>query len=520
VDCSAGGKISPRLTGARTAVIVKGNCVENLIIQFDDISITTDGVTPASITAADASQATVLVDGARRILIDGGAATISIRGGVFGLSATRGAAVDIKNCVATNNSNTGLIVGSASSLTVDNCQVSANGNGVFAVNTSSLVVTNGTVSGNTGVGIGVLRNSYVRVGQDAGGTATVRPVTISGNGSNGIVVSEASAATIVGGVIEASGSTNLFVGRASSAQIGVGSNNLQAGVTVQNGARDGIFVEGGYATIVLSTISGNALRGVAVSNAGAARIGILNDSSTYRGNLITANGASGVHVSWSGSAYIGGNTIRGNGTSTSTNLGRFGVNVHHASATLVGGNVIDNNAETGVFASAAHVFIGDAGFGLPTSNVISTNGIGVSPTNTGGIFAFENAVIRVNDAQISNNNGPAAQAFESGVIELRGVSTASASGAGNPPGALIQFGSSLRVRDSASIVSADSDGIQASNLAAINIRDGNIVQGGGSAFGVSCLLSSPAALPAVTLTGNLANVTGPGGSSNGCNLFP
>ena len=160
--------------------------------------------------------------------------------------------------------------------------------------------------------------------------------------------------------------------------------------------------------------------------------------------------------------------------------------------------------------------------GLPTTNTISGNSTSTSPTSNGGIFAFEGAVIRVNDATIINNTGPAVQAFERGTIELRGSTTVTVPASGATAGAVVQFGSTLRLRDSASIVSATSDGIQASNLTAVNIRDAtSVVQGNGAGrFGVLCFASAPTEAGAVTLTGNLTSVTGNAGAHVGCNVFP
>jgi hypothetical protein len=525
VDCALGQKISPRLTTSRSAVIVKGTCTENVFVGVDDVSILTDGVTPATIQPADPGQPAMLFEGARRVVVDGGAPGLTINGGTFGIAATRGAAVDVKNCVVTNTSGTGVLASYSSSLVVDNCTITGNaGNGGVAANASSLVVTNSTVTSNTLIGLGAVRGSYLRVGQDTGGTPVLKPVTVSASGTNGVLITEGSSGTLVGGTIQTSGSTNVFVGRASSGQIGVGINGLTGGVTIQNGSRDGVFVEGANVTLVFSTISGNALRGVVVANGGSGRIGLLNGSTGYGPTTISGHGSSGIGVISGGAAWIGGTTVQGNGTAVGTNLGRFGVNVHHATATLVGNNVIENNAETGVFVSAGSAVIGDAGFGLATTNTISGNGVGVTPTNNGGIFAFEGAVIRVNDATIFNNTGPAVQAFERGTIELRGNTAVTVPAAGVTTGAVVQFGSTLRLRDNASIVSATGDGIQASNLTAVNVRDPtSVVQGNGAGrFGVSCFsLGNEVAESAATLTGTLTNVSGNAGAVHPlCNTFP
>jgi parallel beta helix pectate lyase-like protein len=511
VDCARGDKISTRITAPRTAVIVKGTCTENLVIPFDDVSIRTDGVTPATIVAADPDQPTILFEGSRRGEIDGGPSGLTINGGTFGIVATRGAAIDVKNCLVTNTSNTAVIASYGSSLVVDNCTITGNtGNGAGAANTSSLVITNSRVSSNALTGLFAARSSYVRLGQDASGTPVVKPVTVSANGTTGVDIIEGSAGHVVGGTVQDSGGTNIFVGQASSGQIGLGTNNLTGGVTVQN-SRRGIVVEGANATILLSTITGATLEGINVNAAGSARIGVRNGNTSYGANTISGNGT-GIGVFQGGAAYIGGNTV-------TANTG-FGINVFEATATIIGGNAITNNGQTGVFVHAGTVDFGNAGFELTTTNTISGNG-SVGP-NTGGIFAFKGGNILVNNATISNNSGPGVQVFEAGIIELRGSTAVTVPGAGSTAGALVQFGSTLRVRDTASIISATGDGIQASNLTSVDIRDPNTVQGNGAGgVGVRCFgISGPASAAAVTLTGNLAGVSGNAGATAGCNVFP
>ena len=73
------------------------------------------------------------------------------------------------------------------------------------------------------------------------------------------------------------------------------------------------------------------------------------------------------------------------------------------------------------------------------------------------------------NAIISNNTGTAVQAFEAGVIELRGSTAVTVPAAGATDGALIQLGSTLRVRDTASI-GATGHGIQASNNSVVDKR--------------------------------------------------
>jgi hypothetical protein len=518
VDCGKGQKVGPKIKD-KAVITIKGNCVENLVIAASDVSISPHGGVPASFTAADPARQTIRLDGAQRVVIDGlGAGGLTINGVVFGISAERSSSLTVRNCVITGATRGGLVSSYGSSVDIDACQITGNsGFGAIAANTASLVISNSTVSGTSGSGLLATRGSYLRVGQDREGTLTLKPVTISANTVNGIAVVDSSSANIVGGVVEGSGGPNIFVGRGSSGQIGFGSNGLNVGVTVQNGSHDGITVEGGNATIGFSTVSGNARAGILLTNAASGRIGILLNSAAYAPTMVTGNGATGIHVGIGASAFIGGTTIDGNGGAA---FGGYGVGVHQATAIMAGNNLVQNNAESGVFVRAGSIYIGDSAFGLATDNTIQNNG-NLGP-NTGGLFAFQNGVIFVNDADILDNAGAAVQAFEAGVIELRAASTATARNAPGVHGATVNFGSALRVRDSAAIVSPGGDGVQASNMSAVNVRDATAVtQGNGAGgVGVRCTNSGPLAVSAATLTGNLTGVTGTTGSHVGCNVFP
>jgi len=522
VDCSKpshsiGDKVG--LGDKDLVIVVKGTCTENVVVTRDDVTLTTDGVTPAAIVALDPARPALVLDGARRVVVDGLAAGFSVSGGLFGVSATRGSTLDLRNCAVAGNSANGVVASYGSAVTIDGCTIGPNaGNGAVAANAASLVVTNSTVTGNSAAGITAVRSAHVRVGQDAAGTPVVKPVTVSGNGTNGVLITESSAGTVVGGTVQGSGQANVFVGRGSSGQIGVGTNGLLAGALIRNGATHGIAVEGGNATIVHSTVTGNGSTGIIVTNAGSARIGILNGNAGYGPVSITGNGETGLHVAIGGAAFVGATTVDGNGTGGGA-FGRSGIGVFGGSVALAGNNVVSNNAESGIFAArGGNVLVGDAAFGLGTVNSITGNG--AAGPNNGGVFAFQNATIQVGGSTtIAGNVGAAVQAFEGGVVELRNSASVTVPAAGVTPGALVTFASTLRLRDNASIVSATGDGIQASNLAAVNVRDASVVVHGNGAGGVGVrCVGLPA--PASTLTGNLAGVAGTTGLQSGCNVFP
>jgi hypothetical protein len=179
---------------------------------------------------------------------------------------------------------------------------------------------------------------------------------------------------------------------------------------------------------------------------------------------------------------------------------------------MVGNNIVQNNAGTGVFVRAGTAYVGDTGFGLPIDNTISGNGFS-DPTN-GGLFAFEGGSILVRDATISGNNGAEVQLYETGTVEIRGGSVSATSN----PAITAHFGSRVRLRDGASVVSSGNDGAQLSDLSSLTIRTGDTtpatLQGNGTGkFAVRCYSTS-------TFTGDLTNVSGTDGQSTGCNVFP
>ena len=287
-------------------------------------------------------------------------------------------------------------------------------------------------------------------------------------------------------------------------------------MSITNGLSNGISVEGGNATIVFSTITGNALRGIVLSNGASARIGVTNNNGVFGANTISGNTTDGIGIFYSASAFIGGNTIDSNGA--------FGINIGQAAANFVGGNAITNNGQSGIIVRAGSALVGDPGFGPPTSvNTISGNGA-LGTGTLGGIYAFDGGNVLMINATVSNNTGTALNAFQAGIIDLRGSTAVTVPSTGTTAGASIfGGGSTLYLRDTASIISATSDGVQASSLSAFRIGIGfaNTVQGNGpGAHGINCYNVAPLTAPAVSATGDFTNVTGTAGATVGCNAFP
>ncbi|MGH7672699.1 MAG: right-handed parallel beta-helix repeat-containing protein [Gemmatimonadales bacterium] len=461
--------------------------------------MTLQGDPSATLNAAHPERPAILVDGARRVRVQG----FTVIGGSGGIVGTNGARFDVAGCTMQNSTRFGVVSSYESTGTLDNSLVqNVTGEGVVVANNSSLVITDTTVRNNTGSGIIGLRGAHVRIGQDRDGNAVVRPVTITGNASSGVSITESSAGIVVGGSVSGNGRVGIFVGRGSSGQIGVGSGGLEAGVTIQSNGREGIIVEGANATIQGSTIggttasAGNARAGILVQNGGNARIGIRNDSSAYFGNVISKNGRDGITVASGGAALVGGNLINDNGQDGTVAF-RFGVAVSRATANLVGGNTISNHPNSGVFVgSGGTARIGDPGFGLPVTNTISGNGHSpLDGTTRGGIFAFQGGGIEARGAIIEQNLGHGGQAFEASIIEIRegtvvrdNIFVAPGGDAGN--GLVASLRSTLRLRDVGTAVrDNDGDGVNIASGGVVDFRPGAApvsVTGNGGA-GLRCV---------------------------------
>jgi hypothetical protein len=172
--------------------------------------------------------------------------------------------------------------------------------------------------------------------------------------------------------------------------------------TVQSNGLHGITVESGMATVINSRVALNGGMGIFLTHGAGGRIGIT-DALGRAPNTISNNGNSGIHVVRA-TASIGGNVISGNGTNLDAALGAYGILITRGSASIAGGNTITNNAGSGIFVNNnGSIFIGDPGFGPPTTNTISGNG--ASFLNNGGVLGVLGATMIIRDAAISGNTG-------------------------------------------------------------------------------------------------------------------
>ena len=268
------------------------------------------------------------------------------------------------------------------------------------------------VKGTCDDNVEIVRDDVTLIADPSGGT-------IDGPDPNKNTIGVKAARTVIDGLTVTGGRSGISVTGSGGATIrnctvrNTGRNGIvfyQGGrgtvdqCMVQNNLGHGIYIEAASATVINSTISSNDV-GIDLGQGGNARIGIT-DIGEYAGNTISDNYGSGIFIYGGGSAYIGGNTINRNGLATNPVFGNYGVWVTSATAILVGNNLITGNGGCGVLAMNSNVRFGERGFGLPTHNTITGNGIGPSAIlPKSGIYGQQGTFFSIVDADISNNTG-------------------------------------------------------------------------------------------------------------------
>lgn len=236
VNCGVGESIGMALGrgGGRhpLVVVIQGTCTENVTITRDDVTLQGDTATGGAITAANPALDTILINGARRIVIEG----LTVTGGRNSIAGGRGAAFTVQNST---------IQDSAGAPT-------SNGNGVKVHQTSQAVIHNNVIENHPNTGITV----------------------------------EASNATITANTIRRNqGQGGILVFNSGSARIGLTDADTPAGNLIEQHPLDGVQVTNSSSAILYgNTIQGNGF--------GADGEGIFARDSTLRlvgGNVIKSN---------------------------------------------------------------------------------------------------------------------------------------------------------------------------------------------------------------------------------------
>jgi parallel beta-helix repeat protein len=209
VDCNAGGAINRALNNRKPGdvVLVRGTCLENVIIQSELQRITIDGQGAATVRPPNARQPAIQVLG-REITIRG----FVTNGGFSGIAINRGGTAIIDHNTIENASEMGLEVSQNSFGRIINNTIRHSGvDGILVLGSASAHIgvlrTDDTVPSpnaileNGGDGIRVLRAS----------TARVIGNSLTGNRRNGLSVQQASHADVAGNTFNANGENGIRV---------------------------------------------------------------------------------------------------------------------------------------------------------------------------------------------------------------------------------------------------------------------------------------------------------------------
>jgi hypothetical protein len=366
VNCASGDRIERALDrinvlDRRMIIVVNGTCSENVVIERDDVTLKAGG-SGGGVSAADASNPSILINGARRVVLE----NLAVNGGHDGVRITAGAAATIRGGSIRNAAFIGIRADSSSSVIVEGSTIEGHGQGGVTVIGSSATVTSSAVRRNGYSGVASLSGAAIVLGRidDAGNVCTLCGNIIEENRLDGLTVARAGSARLYGNVVQGNGTTTNRWGvlaaeesfiwleggnrvsgngsptggggvfaKASSVRTGSGdqpispSSNEVSGNTIGIQAISGnLQLQGGL------LVTGNSIHGVALDQSSRLRT----ESST-----ITNNGVHGIYVvgaSGAGLILGGVNNVSGNG-----NYGLFCAdsNSHYFGNTVgISGNMV------------------------------------------------------------------------------------------------------------------------------------------------------------------------------------
>ena len=290
-------------------VVVSGSCTENVTIERDDVVLRAQG-SGGGVSASDASKPAILINGARRVALEG----LSVTGGLHGVLLTGGAAATIRGSAIRNAARTGVHIESGASAVVDASTIENHGQSGVTADGTRVTMTGSTVRGNGLSGVAALRGGSLFLGADNAGVVCCGN-TIENNTLDGLIVGDSSSANLHGNVIQGNGKTTgrfgILVIRESSVHLRGGNVVSQNGSATGGGgvlARSSSLQTGAGDTPLSPTsneISGNTfgiqgtqnsfvdLRG-GLSVIGSKFTGVVVDTGSRlqtRDNTISANGA-------------------------------------------------------------------------------------------------------------------------------------------------------------------------------------------------------------------------------------
>jgi nitrous oxidase accessory protein NosD len=217
VECTKGETIARALRKGNEdkplVVVVRGICSENVVIDRDDVTL--QGNTSGDgVTGLDPTKDTILIDGARRVVID----DLIVTGGKNGITGTRGASFAVKNSTIQNSAGT----------------PSSNGNGIDVRQNSQALVHNNLIENHPVYGISV----------NGGSNATITANTIRHCRDSGIGLVQSASARIGLTEDEAEAGNLIELNRIDGIGIFDASSAVLYGNTIQNNGFEGAIVIG------------------------------------------------------------------------------------------------------------------------------------------------------------------------------------------------------------------------------------------------------------------------------------
>lgn len=342
VNCNEGQSIGEALKQGGPfnplVVIVQGTCNENVVITRDDVTL--QGDPGAAVTAANPALDTILVDGARRIVLD----HLTVTGGRNCIAGGRGATFTVQNSAiqesagAPNSNGNGVKVHQNSQAVIHHNVIENHPNTGIKVDAGNATITANEIRKNLGQGgIWITNSGSARIGltdadTPAGNLIEQHPLdgvqvtlsssailhgnTIQGNGfgadGEGVFARD-STLRLVGGNVIKSNSVGIFV-RDSHVRTGEGgvgitpytdeiSENSGGGISAnENSVLD---LRGGDTPTEILTIASNTGTGI-----------VLNHGSVLemRQTTVSGNTANGIFLTRRSSVrFRTSNTVSGNG---------------------------------------------------------------------------------------------------------------------------------------------------------------------------------------------------------------
>lgn len=407
VHCAAGQTIGqalgrPTVFDRNLVIVVSGTCNENVTITRDDVTIRSAG--GGGVAATDPGVASIVVDGARRVALEG----LVVTGGHEGIRITNGGSATIRNSTVHNAGLHGVLVLFGANARIENSVLESNGQYGLAVNGATATMVGSSVHDNYFSGIVVVNASALNLGQvdDAGNVCCGN--TIENNRLDGVTVSRNASARLYGNTIRANGRTTnrwgvLTVEQSTTVLEGGNTLTGNGGATFGGGAyvRGSVLRATPGDTPVIpgsNEISGNA-------------VGVQAYSSSLElggGLLIAQNATGGINLNE-------GSHLRSNGI-TVTDNGTNGIFVNSGSTASFGGaaasNVSNNHAEGILLFAGSGVFFSNA-----PANVTGNSGSGINAALNSAAYFNAGPTSNVNvsgNSQFGLYCGPAS--YYSGTI--------------------------------------------------------------------------------------------------------